>query len=60
MSDYYLDFELPLKEIDQKILELESDPNSKNTSEDRFFVIQVGNFLISLLKSKTFATPTEF
>ena len=34
MSDYYLDFELPLKEIDQKILELESDPNSKNTSEE--------------------------
>ena len=27
-------FELPLKEIDQKILELESDPNSKNTSEE--------------------------
>ena len=34
MSDYYLDFELPLKEIDQKILELESDPNTKNTSEE--------------------------
>ena len=34
MSDYYLDFELPLKEIDQKILELESGPNSKNASEE--------------------------
>ena len=34
MSDYYLDFELPIKEIDQKILELESGPNSKNASEE--------------------------
>ncbi len=32
MPNYYLDFEQPLKEIDQKILELESDPNSKSSS----------------------------
>ena len=34
MPNYYLDFEQPLKEIDQKILELESDPNSKSSSSE--------------------------
>ena len=28
MANYYLDFEQPLKEIDQKILELEGDSSS--------------------------------
>ena len=32
MADYYLDFENPLKEIDQKIIELESDTSSADHS----------------------------
>ena len=30
MTDYYLDFEKPLKEIDQKIVELETDSTSSD------------------------------
>ena len=33
MEDYYLEFEKPIKEIDSKILELESEGLSKNASE---------------------------
>ena len=33
MKDYYLEFEKPIKEIDSKILELETDGSSKNASE---------------------------
>ena len=34
MANYYLDFEIPLKEFDQKILELETDTSSlDHTSE---------------------------
>ena len=32
MTDYYLDFENPLKEIDQKIIELEADTSSADHS----------------------------
>jgi len=32
MADYYLDFENPLKEIDQKLIELESDTSSADHS----------------------------
>ena len=34
MSDYYLEFEKPLKEIDLKILELESDINLDKSSDE--------------------------
>ena len=34
MADYYLDFENPLKEIDQKIIELEIDTSSKDHSSE--------------------------
>ena len=34
MSDYYLDFENPLKEIDQKIIELETDTSSTDYSSE--------------------------
>ena len=34
MSFYYLDFEQPLKEIDLKILELESDVNVDRSSDE--------------------------
>ena len=33
MKDYYLEFEKPIKEIDSKILELETEGSSKNASE---------------------------
>ena len=33
MNDYYLEFEKPIKEIDSKILELETEGSSKNASE---------------------------
>ena len=33
MEDYYLEFEKPIKEIDSKILELETEGSSKNASE---------------------------
>ena len=36
MLDYYLDFENPLKEIDQKIIELEADPSSADHSSEIF------------------------
>ena len=32
MLDYYLDFENPLKEIDQKIIKLETDSSSTDYS----------------------------
>jgi len=34
MTDYYLDFEKPLKEIDQKIVELETDSTSSDHSSE--------------------------
>ena len=34
MVDYYLDFENPLKEIDKKIIELETDTSSADHSSD--------------------------
>ena len=34
MANYYLDFEIPLKEIDQKILELETDTGSLDHSSE--------------------------
>ena len=34
MVDYYLDFENPLKEIDQKIIELEADTSSVDHSSE--------------------------
>ena len=56
MANYYLDFEQPLKEIDQKILELEGDSSSHKeelsllTSEREDCLKQIFSKLVKLLK----------